>query len=256
MGAPSWDEQVPMNDLGITEQLRANYDSYYDDPSLAAWRRIGALDKANNVVRLCAGLPQRRVIEIGAGDGAILQRLSELRFGEGLYALDISASAIEALKRKTIPRLMEYQQFDGYHIPYGDNTFDLAILSHVVEHVEHERQFLYEAARVARYVFVEVPLEDTSRRARDFVFERVGHINFYSPRTIRWLLQTCNLRIIAEVVTNPSRASYSFQGGGTGVLQYIVKEVLLRLAPRLATRHFCYHGALVCEKGSANDSTC
>ncbi len=244
-----------MIERGVTEQLRANYDSYYDDPSLAAWRRIGALDKADNVVALCANLPRRRVIEIGAGDGAVLQRLAELGFGEELYALEISSSAVAVLGRRGVPRLVESRQFDGYHIPYVDDAFDLAILSHVLEHVEHERQLLYEAARIARHVFVEVPLEDTGRKPRDFVLDKVGHINFYSPRTVRWLLQSCNLRILAEAVTNSSKASYLYQYGRTGLVQYLIKEVLLRVTPRLATRYFCYHGALVCKKGSVNDST-
>jgi hypothetical protein len=112
--------------------------------------------------------------------------------------------------------------------------------------VEHPRQLLYEAARVAKYVFVEVPLEDTIRLPDDFVFDKVGHINFYSSKTIRRLLQSCNLRIIRQIITNPAKGTFTHKKGAKGLINYYVKQFLLRAAPRVATRIFTYHAALVC----------
>jgi len=237
-----------MSAIKVGDQLKANYEDYYREDGESEWRRLGALDKAGNIVALCGALPRKSVLEIGAGEGAILQRLSELGFGDELHAIEISSSGVEAIRRKAIPRLAECKLFDGSRIPYDDNRFDLAVLSHVLEHVEHPRQLLYEASRVAKYVFIEVPLEDTSRRRRDFVLDKVGHINFYSPRTIRWLAQSCNLRVLGELTTNPSKATYAYQLGLKGGLNYHIKQVLLRVAPALATQHFCYHGSLVCER--------
>jgi hypothetical protein len=67
--------------------------------------------------------------------------------------------------------------------------------------VEHPRQLIYEASRVARRVFIEVPLEDTARLPRDFVLDPVGHINFYSMKSIRRLAQSCDLRVTHERIT-------------------------------------------------------
>lgn len=233
-----------MADVHVHERLRANYDDYYEaGPS--EWRRLGAVDKAANVVTLCQSLPHESILEIGAGDGSVLSRLSDLGFGARLFAVEISPSGVEVIQRRQIPRLVECRLFDGSRIPYDSASFDLAVLSHVVEHVEHPRQLLNEAARVARHVFVEVPLEDISRRPKDYRPDRVGHINFFSPRTIRWLVQSCELQVIEQVTTNPSRGTYAYHGGRKGVLQYHVKQQLLKYAPRLAVRHFCYHESLV-----------
>jgi len=236
-----------MADTGGHEPLRANYDDYYEDgPS--EWRRLGAVDKADNIAALCRSLPHESILEIGAGDGSVLSRLADLDFGAKLFAVEISPSGVEVIQRRGIPRLVECRLFDGSRIPYETDAFDLAVLSHVVEHVEHPRQLLYEAARVAKHVFVEVPLEDISRRPEDYHPDRVGHINFYSRRTIRWLLQSCDLRVIEQITTNPSKGTYVHHGGRKGLLQYHVKQLLLNYAPGLAVKHFCYHESLVAAK--------
>jgi SAM-dependent methyltransferase len=243
-----YEQQLEASDrIALNQHLQRNYADYYAEGD-SEWRWLGALDKVNNIVNLCVGLPHRRIPEIGAGEGSILRRLSDLRFGEELYALEISPSGVETIRNKKIPGLLECSVFDGYHVPYESGCFDIAVLSHVIEHVEHPRQLLYEAARVARYVFVEVPLEDTSRLPEDYVPDRLGHINFYSPRTIRRLLQSSNLRVLRQVTTNPSKATYRFHEGSRGLFDYHVKKALIRVAPSLATALFVYHGALVCEK--------
>jgi ubiquinone/menaquinone biosynthesis C-methylase UbiE len=231
--------------ISTSDQVKSNYEDYYEEGD-SEWRRLGAMDKAANIVSLCNGLPHASLLEIGAGEGSILKRLSELDFGEQLYALEISSTGVETIKRKGISRLTECLLFDGYEIPYGDHKFDLAILSHVIEHVEHPRKLLYEAGRVARHVFVEVPLEDTLRLKADFVPDKVGHINYYSPITIRRLLQTCNLEVLKQTVTNPSRAVHVYRKGRKGLVSYYIKGSLLKLSPVVATRIFSYHSSLLC----------
>jgi ubiquinone/menaquinone biosynthesis C-methylase UbiE len=226
--------------------IAENYEHYYEEQD-AEWRRLGAIDKAANIVASCSGIPHRTILEIGAGDGAILERLAELSFGSQLSAVEISPSGVAAIARRGIPGLVDCRLFGGYEIPYEDKQFDLAVLSHVLEHVEHPRQLLYEAMRVARHVFIEVPLDDIDRAKLDFQFDHVGHINFYSSRTIRWLLQSCGLRVIRQVTTNPSKATYAYQSGRRGIRNYYIKAFLLRFFPRQARRHFSYHEALLCE---------
>ena len=148
------------------------------------------------------------------------------------------------------PRLV---LFDGHNVPYDNHKFDLIILSHVIEHVEFPRKLLYEASRAAKYVFVEVPLEDTMRLKPDFIFDKVGHINFYSTKTVRRLIQTCNLEVLEQKVTNPSKAVYVYQKGKKGLVSYYIKESLLKALPGLATSIFTYHSSLVCRANRLND---
>ncbi len=243
-----------MTDPVVSKHLLDNYKDYYEDGNNpegdAHWRKIGAIPKVDNIVSLCDRYAHKSIIEIGAGEGSVLQELSERKFADELYAIDISESGIRKIKARQINTLKECQTYDGYTIPYPDNRFDIAILTHVVEHLENPRMLIYEASRVAKHLFVEVPLEDHLRLSNDFVFDRVGHINDYTPRSIRRLLQTCNLTALDQVVTNHSKAVHIHPEGKSNVVNYEIKNILLKFFPRLAVSLFTYNSALICKKAN------
>jgi ubiquinone/menaquinone biosynthesis C-methylase UbiE len=232
---------------GVSSEVRLNYADYYADGD-SEWRRLGAIDKVDNIVSLCGDLPHDSIIDIGVGEGSILQRLSDLGFGDELYGLEISPSGVETTEKRKIENLVDCRLFNGYDISYDEKRFDLAVVSHVIEHVEFPRRLIHEAARVARYVFIEVPLEHTVRLGHDYTANKVGHINFYSPKTIRRLLQTCNLRVLRQETTNPSWATFEYAAGKKGVAQHFVRSAMLKALPRIAPAIFCYHAAMVCEQ--------
>jgi SAM-dependent methyltransferase len=228
-------------------QLRTAY--RYEGES--GWCRQNALDKADNVVRLCGGVPHATILDVGAGEGSVLGRLAELAFGETHTAIEVSESGLEAIRGRHLPSLAECRRFDGECIPYADASFDLAVLSHVVEHVENPRKLLYEARRVARHVFVEVPLEHNLRLPRDFETDELGHINAYTAATIRRLLQSSDLEVLSQVVTNRSLATYAFHGDRLARVKFGIKELALRALPSLATAVWTYHCALLCRPAPA-----
>jgi SAM-dependent methyltransferase len=231
--------------MSVDGKLVENYEHYYDrDDNTAEWRKLGAVDKCSNIVRLCTGLAHDRVLEIGCGEGALLERLASVKFGREFVGLEISASGVQMVEKKNMPNVSA-KLFDGYELPYRERCFDLAILSHVLEHVEYPRRLIREAARVAATVFVEVPLENNCRLSEDFVFDRVGHINFYDRRCIRRLVQSCNMNIVGAVLSHSSLASYVYRKGHLrGGLAYFTKELGLRAWPGAATGLFTYHYSL------------
>ncbi len=231
----------------VSDALREHYDRYYDDgPS--EWRRLGALAKAENVVSLCAAVPHESLLEIGAGEGALLARLAEVGFGRWLHAAEISDSGVRQIRARGIPGLAGCERFDGETLPWPDACFDLAVLSHVLEHAEHPRRLLAEATRVARAVFVEVPLEDTWRLPHDFRPDPAGHINFFHRKSLRRFVQSCGLEVLSERVAPPAREAMVFRSGWRGALVHGLKLLALRAAPALAIRLSTHHGALLCRR--------
>ena len=144
--------------MNIDPKIIDHYTHYYDDGA-TEWRRLGVLDKSRNIVRLCGSTNFGSVVEIGVGDGAILEQLSELGFANSLSAFEVSESALKVSADRNIGNLRDAILFDGYSTDSEDDSFDLVILSHVIEHVEHRRQLLREASRIGKAVYVEVPLE-------------------------------------------------------------------------------------------------
>ena len=206
--------------MAVDPLLQQNYDEYYGSGELAEWRALGAVDKADNIRSLCAAHPHSSVLEIGAGDGAVLQGLADSGFGQRHYALEISASGVERIRNRRIASLVECQQFDGYRVPYPDGAFDLAVLTHVVEHVEHPRLLINEAARVAQNTSSSRSRSSTIGACRRIMSGiLVGHINFYTAQTIRLLVQSCGYEVLEQRQTHPARVLYTYRLGRKGARQ-------------------------------------
>ncbi len=226
-----------------------HYAGYYGDTNLAAWRELSAKDKAANVIRLYCLVRQEspsEVADIGCGDGAVIQELGRQGFGHSYVGFEISESGLSYARQRQYAKPSRFELFDGRHLPVEDKSFDLAILSHVLEHVEEPRTLLREAARVSRLVFVEVPLELHLRTPHDFHWSDVGHINLFNPLLLRHLVQSTGLHVLAERVTCPHPAVFTFRyPGWMGILRWAIKAVFLRLSPALACKMLTYHGCLI-----------
>jgi ubiquinone/menaquinone biosynthesis C-methylase UbiE len=179
-----------MSDQIITGSVKTAYDEFYEAHD-EAWRMLGAKYKAQHIIDVCQGREFKKVLEVGAGDGSILKLLADKNFAPEYYAVEISETGVQHIKSRNISNLKSVQLFDGYHLPFDDNSFDLIILSHVLEHVEHERLLLRELKRVARYCVIEVPKDykaGVDTRIKHFL--AYGHINMYTPTSLRYLLYT------------------------------------------------------------------
>ncbi len=182
----------------LTDSVKSAYDDFYTNDQ-SEWRMLGAKYKAQNIIDVCKTIKPIRVLEVGAGDGSILQLLDQQQFAPELYALEIAQSGVDQIQNRNLAHLKEVKAFDGYQIPYEDNSFDLVILSHVLEHVEHERILIRELKRVANYLVIEVPKDyryGVDQRIKHFL--SYGHINMYTPTSLRFLLQSEGLTILAD----------------------------------------------------------
>jgi ubiquinone/menaquinone biosynthesis C-methylase UbiE len=187
------------------EILSADVKSAYDDFYLGRdeqWRMLGAKYKAKNIMDVCRDHKFKRVLEVGAGDGSILQHLDGMNSFPEMHALEISQSGVDQINSRKLKSLKSVNIFDGYHIPFADNEFDLVILAHVLEHVEFERMLLREIKRVSKHLIIEVPCDyryGVDQRMKHFL--NYGHINMYTPTSIRFLVQTEGFEVLADMVS-------------------------------------------------------
>ena len=217
------------------------YEKYYDG-AVAQKREIAAIDSFSHIRKLVEPNIFNRVLDVGAGEGSLLSCMQFEDFGAHLYAVEISQSGLEAIATRRLSRLVEAQLFDGYHIPYPDKFFDLAISAHVLEHVEHERLFLAELKRVAKKVAIEVPLENGFRiEGAVSGGERLGHINFYNSSTLLGLLKTSGLKPSSWKVNDTSiKYEQYLSGRNWGFAKHFVRRAALRVLPRIAPYYLTY----------------
>jgi len=185
----------------VSDNVKTAYDEFYEKHD-EAWRMLGARYKAQHIVEVCKGRTFKKVLEVGAGDGSILKYLSDQNFAPEYHAVEISDSGVDRIRQRNIPGVKSVQLFDGYRLPFEDNSFDLVILSHVLEHVEHERLLLRQLKRVAGHCVIEVPLDyraGVDKKIKHFL--AYGHINMYTPTSLRYLLLTEGFEVVTGLVS-------------------------------------------------------
>jgi ubiquinone/menaquinone biosynthesis C-methylase UbiE len=186
----------------VAQTLQSAYDEFYTD-DLTEWRELGAKYKAANILEVCREHRFRKVLECGAGEGSILKFLDASGAFSELYAVEISESGIQQIRKRTLARLQEVRKFNGYEMPYPDRAFDMVYCSHVIEHVEHPRILIREIKRVSEFAVFEVPLDyavGVDERVQSFL--SYGHINIFTPSTFKFLLRSEGYEILEETFTH------------------------------------------------------
>jgi SAM-dependent methyltransferase len=230
----------------------------------AKWLRVGAIEKANSVERLI--LPRiahpRRVIELGAGTGAIIAELQRRNFADVYVAVDYSADAVEYMRRN-LPKV-EILRADIVQEPIS-GTFDVVIVSHVLEHLESPDVFVAALVRHLefRWLVIECPLEDLpasrfKNRFRDKHANLAGHVQFFNPESLSMLVgrhvSIVNSRRYASWASAET-VRFLAQKDGLPRHKRWIKHLTMGVLPRLLgpiwERYWVGNYALLCQKSAA-----
>lgn len=220
----------------------------------ARWRALGAKGKADHVGKLCADAAIRptTTLEVGCGDGALLSELHARNFGGTLHGVEITAAAVRIAGER--PEIDSVELYDGEHLPARDGTYDLGIVSHVLEHVLDPAALLAEVARACVAVVVEVPLEDnlSARRAskREHADE-VGHLQRLSRASTRAIVTQAGLRVAGELEDPLPLEVHRFfadtlVANAVAAGKWGLRRGLYGFAPALAKRLYTVHYACMC----------
>jgi SAM-dependent methyltransferase len=230
-----------------------------DDAAQAArygrWRELGARGKAAHVAALLArrGVVPETVVELGCGDGALLAALAARGIGTTLDGFELSAPAAALAAGRGIPGARRIEAFDGVHVPAADGAYDLAVLSHVVEHVPDPVPLLAEAARIARWVLVEVPLEanrSAARPAKRAEAARIGHLHALDRAELHRLCREAGLTVCDELSDPLPLAHHAFFADtrpayARAAAKAALRRWVWRISPRKAAKLFTLHDAVL-----------
>ncbi len=201
--------------FGYPETARVgvvDYDDYWDSKAqsglgkLSQWRLRRA--------QVFASLVKRgdRVLDLGVGDGALLQYLIAQRGIDG-YGLDISPKAVAFCRAQGLKVALS-----DITRPMGDNLaehfpeidqFDYVILSEIIEHVPDPESLLDSLRPFARQAII-VSIPNTGfhqhrlrlllgRFPLQWVVTPGEHLRFWTLADFRWWTRQIGFRISAEI---------------------------------------------------------
>jgi SAM-dependent methyltransferase len=138
--------------------------------------------------RLVKVVKPKRSLDIGCGSGLITKLLAEV--SDEVVAVDVSEEAIDvtrgALGETTSVLLKTVDIFDSNEtVSEWKESFDLVVLSEVLEHIPDDQGALATAWRLLsnrRWLLLTVPGDPKLWNAED---ERVGHVRRYTREELR-----------------------------------------------------------------------
>jgi hypothetical protein len=223
----------------------------------AEWLRLTARPKIASVVALAARVPVplHTVCEYGCGTGAVIEGALGALKADRWLAVDSSLEALQHLERRLTRNVAVSQadlQQDLSRLP----ECTLGIVSHVLEHLERPEHLLQALRSKSKYLIVEVPLLDNplpraiaALRARLQGIDRknnpVGHIQFWTRRSFRRLVESSGWEVVADREYLPyfkefllAQAKRSGTSAARLLLPYYAYRALGPLATSLAVTHY------------------
>lgn len=92
----------------------------------------------------------QRIIDLGCGTGYYLFLLSNLGLKLKVTGFDYDGEAINEAKSSAYGKNIEIVTGDLHEMPFKDKSFDKAVMSEVLEHVEDDEKVLQEVYRILK----------------------------------------------------------------------------------------------------------
>jgi 2-polyprenyl-3-methyl-5-hydroxy-6-metoxy-1,4-benzoquinol methylase len=188
--------------VDLEDQLRNYYDrrageldelaATYENP--IPYKRWFYRRRFEAVMAALGAEPGDNVLEVGCGSGYYTRALTEL--GARVTATDLAPAYVEQARR--LASEAKFRVEDAQRLSFPDESFDLVLLTEVIEHVPDADAAVREAARVLRpegVLAVSTPSRRSymnaayalKRRLRRFTFNE--HLHELTPSEFRALLE-------------------------------------------------------------------
>jgi 2-polyprenyl-3-methyl-5-hydroxy-6-metoxy-1,4-benzoquinol methylase len=160
-----------------------------------------------HIITLCAELGARRIVDIGCGNGALCRELASR--GYEVVGCEPSAEGVR-FAQSSAPELVFHQTgVDDDPAAVGNESFDVAIATEVIEHLVRPRnlpRFAKQLIRPGGHLIISTPYHGYLKNlflaltnkwdAHLNPFWDGGHIKFWSRKTLSQLLNEGGFRVV------------------------------------------------------------
>jgi SAM-dependent methyltransferase len=212
-------------------------DGRYASVTGGTWHLEDSPFKARWIMQMLARHPDfkpKTVCEIGCGAGGILVELQKVMpAGSEFTGYEISPQAHAIIRQRFSDSAVRFVLGSAFD---NSQSFDLALVIDVVEHVEDCFSFLRQTKLKARMKILHIPLDaHVSAILRGTnAWDDVGHIHLFTIETVLKTLEYCGYRIhdwflTDGAVTVPARNART-------LIANMVRRPLCKLSPKLSAR--------------------
>lgn len=120
-------------------------------------------DRAWLIFQAVAYRQPNRVLEIGCGRGFYVNALAEFPQVKRVDGIEIEPTYLAQAKQAIRSKKVHLLEASAYALPYSDQSFDMVLLTEVLEHLTDEKQALREIKRVLKpggWLVITVPSAD------------------------------------------------------------------------------------------------
>lgn len=151
-----------------------------------------------------------KVLDVGMGLGYGLTIMS-IKAKE-VAGVDVDKKSVDYCKEFLFgrnPKLKRLFHYDGYHLPFKDNEFDVIVSIDVLEHVEKYDDFLHELARVAkRHVIINTPNRRPENTNPDGTPKNYWHLREWSPEELKTIMKQNGFKFDFHYINGPADGPY------------------------------------------------
>jgi len=126
----------------------ADFDDYASDYREIHTKNVYGLSGADSdyfseykILEIKELLEGKDILDFGCGDGNTARFIEKDISSYNYTGVDISEKSIEEAKKKQLKNC-NFQKYDGIHIPFEDEKFDLIFVSCVFHHIEIKNHLL------------------------------------------------------------------------------------------------------------------
>lgn len=116
-------------------------------------KSTGDMSLKRRAVKIVEGLELKngdKIIDIGCGDGFFLHLISNLPLKVTLLGFDYDGIVLNNAKKNLSPRKIKLVQGSATEIPFKRGSFNKAIMTEVLEHIEDDKKALREVYRILK----------------------------------------------------------------------------------------------------------
>lgn len=152
-----------------------------------------ATQRSTDAILAVGRFSGRSVLDMGCGDGFYTIRFWDQGRPRMMLGIDSASHAIDVAKTRKGDRSIQFAVGNAHHLPYPDNSFDLALVQSILHHDDLPLDMIREALRLAPEILIHEPngnnlglkiIEKTSPYHREH-----GEKSYTSRQLARWIEQ-------------------------------------------------------------------